>query len=127
MGSAASECCAPISGANGARVRLAPQKDWEINNPPKLAEVLQRLEQVQADFNSAQSGRKRVSLADIIVLGGCAGIEQAALYAGHDVTVPFTPGCTGAMNEMNDDSFAVLEPIRSQVESATWLLASDFR
>ena len=98
-------------GANGARVRLAPQKDWEINNPPKLAEVLQTLEQIQTDFNSSQSGDRRVSLADIIVLGGCAAVEEAAGKAGHDVQVPFTPGRTDASQEQTDvGSFAVLEP-----------------
>jgi catalase-peroxidase len=98
-------------GANGARIRLAPQKDWEVNNPPKLAEVLQTLEQVQSDFNSSQSGGKKVSLADVIVLGGCAAIEEAAKKAGHDVTVPFTPGRSDASQEQTDvESFAVLEP-----------------
>ncbi|MCH2203806.1 MAG: catalase/peroxidase HPI [Fuerstiella sp.] len=98
-------------GANGARIRLAPQKDWEVNNPPRLAEVLRALEQVQTDFNSSQSGGKKVSLADIIVLGGCAAVEQAAKNAGHDVTVPFTPGRTDASQEQTDvESFAVLEP-----------------
>ena len=79
-------------GANGARIRLAPQKDWEVNNPAELAKVLQRLEGIQQDFNRAQSGGKKVSLADLIVLGGDAAIEQAAKKAGHDVQVPFTPG-----------------------------------
>ena len=98
-------------GANGARIRLAPQKDWEVNNPPKLADVLQKLEQIQADFNSSQSGGKKVSLADIIVLGGCAAVEEAAKKAGHDVQVPFTPGRTDASQEQTDvESFAVLEP-----------------
>ncbi len=98
-------------GANGARIRLAPQKDWEINNPPKLASVLQTLEQIQTDFNSSQSGGKKVSLADVIVLGGCAAVEQAAKNAGHDVQVPFSPGRTDASQEQTDvDSFAVLEP-----------------
>ena len=98
-------------GANGARIRLAPQKDWEINNPPKLAEVLQTLEQIQTDFNSSQSGGKRVSLADVIVLGGCAAVEEAAKKAGHDVQVPFTPGRTDTSQEQTDvESFAVLEP-----------------
>ncbi len=99
-------------GANGARIRLAPQKDWEVNQPEALAKVLQKLEQVQADFNAAQSGGKRVSLADVIVLGGCAAIEQAARNAGHDITVPFTPGRGDALQEQTDaDSFAVLEPL----------------
>jgi catalase-peroxidase len=98
-------------GANGARIRLAPQKDWEANDPTELAGVLRTLEQVQQDFNGAQSGGKRVSLADLIVLGGCAAVEQAARNAGHDVTVPFTPGRTDASQEQTDvESFAVLEP-----------------
>jgi catalase-peroxidase len=98
-------------GANGARIRLAPQKDWEANDPTELAGVLRTLEQVQQDFNSAQSGGKRVSLADLIVLGGCAAVGQAARNAGHDVTVPFTPGRTDASQEQTDvESFAVLEP-----------------
>ena len=98
-------------GANGARIRLAPQKDWEVNQPAKLKTVLQTLEQIQKEFNAAQSGGKKVSLADLIVLGGCAGVEQAAKNAGHDVTVPFTPGRTDASQEQTDvESFAVLEP-----------------
>ena len=98
-------------GANGARIRLAPQKDWEANNPAELNEVLQTLEQIQADFNSSQSGGKRVSLADLIVLAGSAGVEQAARNAGHDVQVPFAPGRTDASQEWTDEeSFAVLEP-----------------
>ncbi len=98
-------------GANGARIRLAPQRDWAVNNPADLAEVLQALEQIQADFNSAQTGGKRISLADLIVLAGCAGVEQAAKNAGHDVQVPFAPGRTDATEEWTDaDSFAVLEP-----------------
>ncbi len=98
-------------GANGARIRLAPQKDWEVNQPAQLETVLQTLEGIQKEFNSAQSGGKKVSLADIIVLGGCAGVEQAAKKAGHDVTVPFTPGRTDASQEQTDVvSFAVLEP-----------------
>jgi catalase-peroxidase len=83
-------------GANGARIRLAPQKDWEVNDPAELAKVLQTLEQIQQDFNGAQSGGKRVSLADLIVLGGCAAVEKAAKDAGHDITVPFAPGRTDA-------------------------------
>lgn len=99
-------------GANGARIRLAPQKDWEVNQPAQLKTVLQTLEGIQKEFNSAQSGEKKVSLADLIVLGGCAGVEQAAKNAGHDVTVPFTPGRTDASQEQTDVvSFAVLEPI----------------
>ncbi len=98
-------------GANGARIRLAPQKDWEVNQPAELAKVLQTLEQIQQDFNSSQSGGKKVSLADLIVLGGCAAVEQAAKKAGHDVQVPFSPGRTDASQEMTDvASFAVLEP-----------------
>ena len=98
-------------GANGARIRLAPQKDWEINQPTQLKTVVQTLEEIQKEFNSAQSGGKRVSLADLIVLGGCAGVKQAAKNAGHDVTVPFTPGRTDASQEQTDvGSFAVLEP-----------------
>ena len=86
-------------GANGARIRLAPQKDWEVNQPAELAKVLQTLEKIQKDFNSAQSGGKKVSLADVIVLGGCAAVEEAAKKAGHDVQVPFTPGRTDASQE----------------------------
>jgi Catalase (peroxidase I) len=98
-------------GANGARIRLAPQKHWEVNQPTQLKTVLQTLEEIQKEFNSAQSGGKRVSLADLIVLGGCAGVKQAAKNAGHDVTVPFTPGRTDASQEQTDvGSFAVLEP-----------------
>ncbi len=98
-------------GANGARIRLAPQKDWDVNNPPELAKVLQTLEGIQKAFNDAQAGGKRVSLADLIVLGGCAAIEQAAKNAGYDVHVPFTPGRTDASPEQTDvESFAVLEP-----------------
>jgi len=98
-------------GANGARIRLAPQKDWEVNQPAQLETVLQALEGIQKEFNSAQSGGKMVSLADLIVLGGCAGVEQAAKNAGHDVTVPFTPGRTDASQKQTDvEAFAVLEP-----------------
>ncbi|HEY5912452.1 MAG TPA: catalase/peroxidase HPI [Verrucomicrobiae bacterium] len=99
-------------GANGARIRLAPQKDWEVNQPAQLAKVLMSLQSVQSTFNSAQSGGKKVSLADLIVLAGCAGVEQAAKNAGHPVTVPFTPGRMDASQEQTDAaSFAVLEPI----------------
>ena len=99
-------------GANGARIRLAPQKDWEANDPAALAEALRTLEGIQAEFNGAQSGGKRVSLADLIVLAGCAGVEQAARAAGHDVQVPFAPGRTDASEEWTDaESFAVLEPV----------------
>ncbi|MBK6903653.1 MAG: catalase/peroxidase HPI [Saprospirales bacterium] len=98
-------------GANGARIRLAPQKNWKVNNPAQLAKVLQTLEGIQTAFNNAQAGGKKVSLADLIVLGGCAGIERAAQQAGHDVKVPFTPGRTDASQEQTDvESFAVLEP-----------------
>jgi catalase-peroxidase len=98
-------------GANGARIRLAPQKDWESNDPAVLATVLQALERIQQDFNGSQSGGTKVSLADLIVLGGCAAVEQAAKNAGYDVTVPFVPGRTDASQEQTDvDSFAVLEP-----------------
>ncbi|MFL6239537.1 MAG: catalase/peroxidase HPI [Actinomycetes bacterium] len=98
-------------GANGARIRLAPQKDWEANNPAELATVLQKLEQVQQEFNSAQSGGKKVSLADVIVLGGCAAVEKAAKDAGYDMRVPFAPGRTDASQEQTDvEAFDVLEP-----------------
>jgi catalase-peroxidase len=98
-------------GANGARIRLAPQRDWEANDPTELAKVLQTFEGIQQDFNSSQSARKKVSLADVIVLGGCAAVEQAAKNAGFDVTVPFAPGRTDASQEQTDvESFAVLEP-----------------
>ena len=99
-------------GANGARIRLAPQKDWAVNKPAELATVLSALEAIQQAFNAAQSGGKRVSLADLIVLGGCAAVEQAAHAAGQDVTVPFAPGRTDATQEQTDvESFAVLEPM----------------
>src|SRR5512136_2050040 len=99
-------------GANGARIRLAPQKDWEVNQPAQLARVLKTLEGIQSAFNSAQSGGKKVSLADLIVLAGCAGVEAAAKNAGHEVTVPFTPGRMDASQVQTDAaSFAVLEPI----------------
>jgi catalase-peroxidase len=98
-------------GANGARIRLAPQKDWEVNNPVELAKVLSTLEGIQKDFNSSHGNGKMVSLADLIVLGGCAGVEQAAKNAGYDVKVPFSPGRTDASQEQTDvESFAVLEP-----------------
>jgi catalase-peroxidase len=98
-------------GANGARIRLAPQKDWEVNQPAELAKVLQTLEKIQMDFNNAQSTGKKVSLADLIVLGGCAAVEAAAKKAGHDVKVPFSPGRMDATQEQTDvHSFAVLEP-----------------
>ena len=99
-------------GANGARIRLAPQKDWAVNQPAQLASVLRALEGIQRSFNAAQTGAKAVSLADLIVLGGCAAVEQAARNAGHAVVVPFSPGRTDASQEQTDvDSFAVLEPI----------------
>ena len=98
-------------GANGARIRLAPQKDWEVNDPVRLNEALKTLEEIQTEFNSSQTGGKRISLADLIVLAGCAGVEQAARKAGHDVQVPFAPGRTDASQEWTDEeSFAVLEP-----------------
>ncbi|CAA9213371.1 MAG: Catalase-peroxidase KatG [uncultured Acidimicrobiales bacterium] len=98
-------------GANGARIRLEPQRSWEVNEPAELGAALQVLEQVQQDFNASQSGGKKVSLADVIVLGGCAAVEEAARRAGHDVTVPFAPGRTDASQEQTDvDSFSVLEP-----------------
>jgi catalase-peroxidase len=98
-------------GANGARIRLSPQKDWQVNEPAKLQSVLGTLEKIQKAFNSAASGGRKVSLADVIVLGGCAGVEQAAKMGGHDVAVPFTPGRTDAAQEQTDvDSFSVLEP-----------------
>ena len=99
-------------GANGARIRLAPQKDWQVNQPDQLARVLQTLEDIQKEFNQAQTGDKKVSLADLIVLAGCAGVEQAARNAGHDVKVPFTPGRMDALEEETDaESFEVLEPL----------------
>jgi catalase-peroxidase len=99
-------------GANGARIRLAPQKDWEVNEPVQLKKVLQTLEKIQGAFNKAQKGGKKVSLADLIVLGGCAAIEKAAKKAGHDVKVPFLPGRMDALQEQTDaESFAVLEPV----------------
>jgi catalase-peroxidase len=99
-------------GANGARIRLAPQKDWEVNQPAQLAEVLEKLEGIQKEFNASQSGGKKVSLADLIVLGGDAAIEAAAKKAGHDVKIPFNPGRTDASQEQTDaHSFAPLEPV----------------
>ncbi|MFF6782824.1 catalase/peroxidase HPI [Streptomyces sp. NPDC012510] len=98
-------------GANGARIRLAPQRDWEVNHLPEVAEVLQQLERIRQDFNHSHAGGARVSLADLIVLGGCAAVEQAAKNAGHDITVPFAPGRTDASQEQTDaESFAMLEP-----------------
>lgn len=98
-------------GANGARIRLAPQKFWEVNNPAQLSKVLDALEGIQKSFNAAASGGKQVSLADLIVLGGCAAIEEASQKAGHPVQVPFTPGRADATAEQTDvESFAVLEP-----------------
>jgi catalase-peroxidase len=97
-------------GANGARIRLAPERDWEVNDPTELAKVLQSLEQIQQDFNRAQPGGTRVSLADLIVLGGCAAVEEATKKAGQDVTVPFVPGRTDSSQEQTDiESFGVLE------------------
>jgi len=98
-------------GANGARIRLAPQKDWKVNQPEQLQKVLKALEKIQSDFNSSQSGGKKISLADLIVLAGCAGVEKAAKNAGISVTVPFSPGRMDASQEQTDvQSFAVLEP-----------------
>ena len=98
-------------GANGARIRLAPQKDWEVNQPAQLAKVLRTLEAIQKDFNASAAGGKKVSLADLIVLGGCAAIEKAAKAAGQDVKVPFTPGRMDASQEQTDvESFKPLEP-----------------
>jgi catalase-peroxidase len=99
-------------GANGARIRLAPQRDWDANEPPRLAKVLQTLERIQQEFNKAQSGGKKISLADLIVLGGCAALEEAARRAGHSLTVPFAPGRTDASQEQTDvNTFDVLEPV----------------
>ncbi len=99
-------------GANGARIRLAPQKDWGANQPAELATVLRKLEAIQQEFNQAQPGKKRISLADLIVLAGCSAVEEAAKKAGHDVKVPFAPGRTDALQEQTDvESFAVLEPM----------------
>jgi catalase-peroxidase len=110
-------------GANGARIRLAPQKDWEVNQPAQLGNVLETLEGIQKEFNAAQTEGKKVSLADLIVLGGCAAVEQAAKKAGHDVQIPFTPGRTDASQDQTDiESFAVLEPaadgFRNYLEAA---------
>ena len=115
-------------GANGARLRLAPQRDWEVNDPAELGKVLQTLEQIQEDFNGSSAGGKKVSLADLIVLGGCAAVEQAAKNGGHDVTVPFAPGRTDASQEETDvESFAVLEPaadgFRNYLQAGTKLPA----
>ena len=121
-------------GANGARIRLAPQKDWEVNQPAELAKVLHKLEVMQKDFNAAQVGGKKVSLADLIVLGGCAAVEAAARNAGQEVTVPFSPGRMDASQEQTDvHSFAALEPaadgfrnhVRKGLEGATAELLVD--
>jgi catalase-peroxidase len=115
-------------GANGARIRLAPQKDWEVNQPAELAKILATMEKIQKDFNAAQSGGKKISFADLIVLGGCAAIETAANKAGHTITVPFAPGRMDVELEHTDvESFAVLEPagdgfrnyVRKGLENAT--------
>ncbi len=99
-------------GANGARIRLAPQKDWEVNEPAKLKKVLSKLEEIQAEFNNSQSSNKKVSLADLIVLGGGAAIEKAAKDAGYEVNVPFNPGRMDALPEQTDvESFSFLEPV----------------
>jgi catalase-peroxidase len=98
-------------GANGGRIRLAPQKDWEVNQPEELAKILEKFEKIQKDFNSKQRGKTRISLADLIVLGGCAAVEVAAKKAGHVVKVPFTPGRMDALQSQTDkESFSVLEP-----------------
>ena len=108
-------------GANGARIRLAPQKDWEVNQPAQLAKVLQKLEAVQKEFNRLQSSGKKVSLADLIVLGGCAAVEQAAKKAGCNVKVPFSPGRTDASQKQTDvDAFAVLEPNADGFRNYLW-------
>jgi catalase-peroxidase len=114
-------CSDKRGGANGARIRLAPQKDWEVNQPAELAKVLRTLEAIQKDFNSSQSGGKKVSLADLIVLGGCAAVEAAAKKAGHYVKVPFLPGRMDALQEQTDvhafvasGSGAVADPDRSR-------------
>ncbi len=116
-------------GANGARVRLAPQKDWEVNNPPQLAKVLKALEGIQSDFNGAQTGNKKVSLADLIVLAGCAGVEQAARNAGYEMSVPFTPGRTDASAEQTDaESFDWLQPFSDPFRNykrSTFLASSE--
>ena len=107
-------------GANGARIRLAPQKDWAVNQPTELARVLSTLEAIQRDFKNAQSGGKKISLADLIVLGGCAAIESAAKKAGVDVTVPFSPGRMDATQDQTDvESFAVLEPVADAFRNYT--------
>jgi catalase-peroxidase len=116
-------------GANGARIRVAPQKDWEVNEPAELAAVLAKLQAVKQSFDAAQTGGKRISLADLIVLGGCAAVEAAAKKAGHDVTVPFTPGRTDATPQQTDvNSFEVLEPaadgFRNYVRSGNELTAA---
>jgi catalase-peroxidase len=98
-------------GANGARIQLVPQKDWEVNNPPQLAKALKKFKSIQNEFNNAQSGSRKVSLADLIVLGGCAAVEKAAQMAGHEINVPFTLGRADALQKQTDvESFAVLEP-----------------
>jgi catalase-peroxidase len=117
-------------GANGARIRLAPQKDWKVNQPAQLKTVLAKLEAIQKEFNAAQSGGKKVSLADLIVLGGCAAIEKAAKATGHDVKVPFTPGRMDASQEQTDvDSFAPLEPVadgfRNYVDGGEQLMSPE--
>ncbi len=117
-------------GANGAHVRLEPQKNWEVNNPKQLAKVLDTLKRIQKEFNSTQSGNKKVSMADLIVLGGCAGVEQAAKNAGHSVSVPFTPGRADASQEQTDvESFAALEPradgFRNYINSTTKVTAEE--
>ncbi|MGO8921639.1 MAG: peroxidase family protein, partial [Xanthobacteraceae bacterium] len=117
-------------GANGARIRLSPQKDWDVNQPAQLATVLQKLEAIQKEFNASQSGGKQISLADLIVLGGGAAIEKAAKAAGHDVKVPFTPGRMDAPQEQTDvESFAALEPVadgfRNYTRGKQWMPAEE--
>ncbi|NDE18346.1 catalase-peroxidase, partial [bacterium] len=117
-------------GANGARIRLAPQKDWEVNQPAELAKILSVLEKVRADFNASLTGGMKVSMADVIVLGGCAAIEAAAKKGGHDVHVPFAPGRTDATQDMTDvHAFAVLEPkadgFRNHVQEGQTLPAEE--
>jgi catalase-peroxidase len=115
-------------GANGARIQLAPQKDWEVNNPTQLAEVLKKFKSIQNEFNTAQSGGRKVSLADLIVLGGCTAVEKAAKMAGNDINVPFTLGRADALQEQTDlESFASLEPVADGFRNylKTKYLASD--
>ena len=115
-------------GANGARIRLAPQKDWEVNQSPEVAKTLHTLDAIQKDFNRSQFGGRKVSLADLIVLGGCAAVEEAAKRAGYDVKVPFSPGRTDASQEQTDvHSFAVLEPVADGFRNYVRMGAEDRR